>query len=104
MSRFADITAWAEARNLITGSTPQAQFCKLMEEIGELAEAISKGRVDDVPDAIGDAMVVLTILAAQHEITVEDCLEVAWQQIKDRRGKMVNGCFVKEQDLTQADG
>lgn len=104
MSRFADITAWAADRNLVQGSTPQAQFCKLIEEIGELAEAISKARRSDVPDAIGDAMVVLTILAAQHDLNAEECLEAAWEQIKDRKGKMVNGVFVKEEDLAALNG
>jgi len=99
MSRFADVTAWAEARNLIAGSSAQAQFCKLIEEVGELAEAISKGRPADVPDAIGDTLVVLTILAAQHGLTIEECLETAWRQIKDRKGRLVNGVFLKEADL-----
>ncbi len=99
MSRFDDVIAWAEDRDLIAGSTPQAQFCKLIEEIGELAEAIGKGRTAQVPDAIGDALVVLSILAAQHGLTPEYCLETAWEEIKDRRGQIVNGTFVKEEDL-----
>jgi NTP pyrophosphatase (non-canonical NTP hydrolase) len=99
VSRFADVAAWARARNLIAGSTPQAQFCKLIEEIGELAEAISKGRPQQVPDAIGDTLVVLMILAAQYELTIEDCLEVAWQEIKDRKGRLVDGVFIKDDDL-----
>ena len=50
-------------------------------------------------DGIGDAVVVLTILAAQHDVSIEQCTEVAWGDIKDRKGKMVNGTFVKEADL-----
>ena len=99
MSRFDAVIAWAEDRDLIAGSTPQAQFCKLIEEVGELAEAISKSRAAQVPDAIGDTLVVLTILAAQHGLTPEYCLETAWEQIKDRRGRLIGGTFVKEEDL-----
>jgi NTP pyrophosphatase (non-canonical NTP hydrolase) len=96
--QFEKIRNWAHARNIIRGSTPQAQFVKLIEEVGELAEGIAKSRKDAVVDGIGDAAVVLTILAAQHDVSIEQCIEVAWNEIKDRRGKMTNGTFVKEGD------
>ena len=99
MSRFEDIRQWAEARNIIEGSTPEKQFVKLIEEIGELAQGMSKRRIADVADGIGDAVVVLTILAAQYDISIEDCIELAWEEIKDRKGKMIGGVFVKEADL-----
>lgn len=99
MNRFADIRKWASERNIIQGATMQAQFVKLIEEIGELAHGIAKGRPDEVEDGIGDAVVVLTILAAQHGVDIEHCIEVAWNEIKDRKGRMVNGTFVKEADL-----
>jgi len=96
---YADcIRRWAKDRNLIEGSTVQAQFVKLIEEIGELAEAIAKGRDGQFMDSIGDAFVVLTILAAQKDIEIEECIAHAWDEIKDRKGKMVNGTFVKEGD------
>lgn len=99
MSRFVDIRRWANDRNIIDGATPQAQFVKLIEEVGELAEGIAKGRHAAVYDGIGDAVVVLTILAAQYGVEIEHCIELAWNEIKDRKGKMVNGTFVKESDL-----
>lgn len=99
MNRLNDIREWAHARNIIHGATPQAQFVKLIEEIGELAEGIAKSRIDTVKDGIGDAVVVLTVLAAQHNLYIEDCVETAWQEIKNRKGRMVNGTFVKEADL-----
>lgn len=100
MNRFPFIRDWASDRNLINGSTPQAQFVKLMEEIGELAEALSKpGRIDAAADGIGDAVVVLTIIAAQLNVKIEDCVELAWNAIKDRKGQMIDGVFVKEEDL-----
>ena len=99
MTRFGDIRVWAHERNIINGATMQAQFVKLIEEIGELAEGIAKGRPEAIKDGIGDAVVVLTILAAQHGVTIEDCIEIAWNEIKDRKGRMVGGTFLKESDL-----
>ena len=84
-------------RNLIDGANDFSQFTKLIEEAGELAGNISRGK--DVRDDIGDMVVVLINIAERHGYTLEDCLEVAWNDIKDRRGKMVNGTFIKEADL-----
>lgn len=93
------IREWAQDRNLIKGSTVQAQFVKLIEEIGELAEAIAKGKQEQFEDSIGDAFVVLTILAAQNGVEIEQCIANAWLEIKDRKGRMVDGIFVKQEDL-----
>lgn len=93
------IRQWAEDRNIIDGATPQAQFVKLIEEIGELAQGMAKSRIEAIKDGIGDAVVVLTILAAQHGLTIEECAAAAYNEIKDRKGRMVNGVFVKEADL-----
>ena len=93
------IRDWADERNLILGSTPQAQFVKLIEEIGELDEAIAKNKKEQFEDSIGDAFVVLTILAAQQNVPIEQCIANAWNEIKDRKGRMINGVFVKEEDL-----
>lgn len=90
------IRQWAQDRNLIAGSTVQAQFVKLIEEIGELAEAIAKGKDDQFMDSIGDAFVVLTILAAQKDLEIEECVVHAWHEIKNRKGRMENGIFIKE--------
>ena len=89
------IEDWAEDRNLIEGSNPQAQFVKLMEEAGELAGNISRGK--SVQDDIGDMVVVLTIIARMYHTTLEECVFMAYQDIKDRKGRMVDGIFVKEQ-------
>lgn len=96
---FENIRNWAKDRNLIEGSNPQAQFTKLIEEGGELATGISKKKIGLVMDGIGDMVVVLTILAAQHNVTIEQCIAMAWDEIKDRKGKMIDGVFVKEADL-----
>lgn len=99
MSQFDNIRRWALARNLIEGSTPEKQFTKLIEEIGELATGLAKKRDDLVMDGIGDAVVVLTILAAQRGVNIEACIDMAWDEIKDRKGRIVDGVFVKEDDL-----
>lgn len=99
INRFEDIRNWALARNLIEGSTPEKQFVKLIEEIGELAAGLARNKRFEIIDGIGDAIVVLTIMAAQLGINVEDCMEAAYAEIKDRKGRMIDGVFVKEADL-----
>lgn len=94
---YADlIRQWAEDRNLVEGSDLKSQFVKLIEESGELANAIGKKNDIEFADAIGDMFVVLTILAAQNGMKIEDCIDGAWQEIKDRKGKMVDGIFLKD--------
>lgn len=95
---YADrIRGWAEARNLIRGSDVKSQFVKLMEEAGELAQAIAKQKDDEFADALGDMFVVMTILADQKGLQIEECIAGAWNEIKDRKGRMVDGVFVKEE-------
>ena len=91
------IRGWAHDRNLIDGATPQAQFEKLLEEVTELYSALRTDNIVETVDAIGDCIVVLTILAAQKGLDVEYCIDEAYQQIKDRTGRMVNGVFVKDE-------
>ena len=90
------VVAWHIDRNLIDGSTHQAQYVKLIEEAGELAGNISRGK--DLRDDIGDMLVVLINLAAREGYSIESCLAVAWDDIKDRRGRMIDGIFVKEEN------
>lgn len=96
---FKSIRGWAHARNLIQGSTTDKQFLKLIEEVGELAAGLARKDSVKVMDGIGDAVVVLTILAEQMGFTIEACIEMAWDEIKDRKGRMIDGVFVKEADL-----
>ncbi len=86
---------WARDRKLNTGSTPEAQMVKLVEELGELARGLC--RKDDalIKDSIGDVSVVLIIIAMQLGVDVEGCTTLAYNEIKDRKGEMVNGVFVK---------
>ena len=162
-----NIENWAEARNLIEGSTPKKQFIKLMEEFGELCSGVSKNKIDVVKDSIGDCFVVMVILARQFnqndllddmgyiyehpnfngdgklerslidtadsflsfffesenrelfkakisfgfcilglkeaadyfDLDFDECVKAAWDEIKDRKGRMIDGVFVKEGDL-----
>ena len=89
---------WSETRGILKHSSVQAQGLKLVSEVGELSDNIAKGR--DVKDDIGDCLVVLNNLALMHETTLAECLQVAYDDIKDRKGKMQpNGVFIKESDV-----
>jgi len=88
------IALWHQDRNLIEGSTDKDQYMKLIQECGELSDNICKGK--DIADDIGDIMVVLINIAVRNGLSIEHCLEVAYHDIKDRKGKMVDGVFIKE--------
>lgn len=92
-----NIKQWHYDRNLIAGSDDKTQFAKLIQEAGELSDNICKGK--DIRDDIGDMMVVLINIAERNNLSLTECLEVAYTDIKDRKGRMVNGVFVKEADL-----
>lgn len=96
------IEQWAVDRNLHTAD-PMKQALKLGEEYGELCQGLAKGNEALTVDSIGDMYVVLTILARQLGTSVEECAAVAYDEIKDRRGKMINGVFVKESDLAKVE-
>lgn len=95
------VKQWCHDRNLVEGSTDQAQFVKLMEEAGELAKSIAKGR--DIRDDLGDMLVVMINMAERNHLSLTECLEFAYEEIKDRKGKMVDGIFVKEADLKEGE-
>jgi|SRR6056300_667864 len=90
-----NIVQWHYDRNLIDGATDKDQYMKLIQEAGELSDNICKGR--DIADDIGDMMVVLINIAERNNLTIEHCLEQAYNDIKDRKGKMVDGVFIKEE-------
>lgn len=93
----ARIRSWHRDRNLIEGSTDKDQFAKLIQECGELSDNMCKGK--DMRDDIGDIMVVLINIMERNNYCLVDCLDTAWKDIKDRKGKMIDGIFVKEADL-----
>ena len=90
------IAKWHHDRNLIEGSDDKSQFAKLIQEAGELSDNICKG--NDISDDIGDMIVVLINIEERNNLTIDECLAKAWDDIKDRKGKMIDGVFVKEGD------
>ena len=94
--RFQKIRDWAGERGLYTNGDTKTQFCKLMEEGGELGRAILKKDKHEIVDAIGDMVVVLTNLAHLGGTTIEECIDAAYNEIKTRTGIMSNGTFVKD--------
>ena len=94
------IRTWASDKGIYKSGDSKTQYIKLMEEAGELAEALLKNDETEVIDAIGDMVVVLTNLAKLRGHNIEDCVISAYSVIKDREGKMINGTFVKKNNLS----
>jgi uncharacterized protein YabN with tetrapyrrole methylase and pyrophosphatase domain len=90
------VKQWHYDRNLIHGATDKDQYMKLIQEAGELSDNICKG--NDIRDDIGDMMVVLINIAERNGVTLTACLDQAWEDIKDRKGTMRDGVFIKEED------
>ena len=93
--RFDLIRSWAAERGIYQTGNAHTQYVKLMEEAGELAQALLNKDKPEIEDAIGDMVVVLTNLAFQNNFYIEDCIDSAYKEIADRKGKMINGTFVK---------
>ena len=88
---------WFEERGLVMHSNPKKQITKLLEEVDELVVAINNGDLDEFKDAVGDICVVLAGMSRQYNVTFEECLDIAWNEIKDRKGHMnEEGIFVKD--------
>jgi NTP pyrophosphatase (non-canonical NTP hydrolase) len=94
---FGKIRDWAEQRGLYSKGNSHTQYVKLQEEAGELAKALLKNDKPEVIDAIGDMVVVLTNLAHLQGVTIEDCIDSAYNVISKRTVKMINGTFVKDE-------
>jgi len=96
---LSDIEQWGRDRNIIGGSTSLQQLPKLISEMGELADkGIAKRDIEQIKDGIGDVIVVLAMIAGIEGVSIEQCLAHAYNDIKDRKGVMFNGVFVKSTD------
>jgi len=95
---FDDIRSWATDKGIYDKGNARTQYLKLMEESGELAEALLKNDEAEIQDAIGDMIVVLTSIAKFKGMFIEDCIKSAYDVIAKRTGKMINGTFVKDAD------
>jgi NTP pyrophosphatase (non-canonical NTP hydrolase) len=123
-NEFEPIREWAEQKGIYEKGDTKTQFLKLIEEVGELGKAILKKDLEETKDAIGDIVVVLTnltelanndifikeyyedvvgdggsrmLMQESMEVTIEDCVNSAYQVIKNRTGKMINNTFVKDE-------
>ena len=94
---FSRIREWAQDRGLYDEGNAHTQYVKLQEEAGELAKALLKNDKPEIIDAIGDMVVVLTNLSHMQGVTIEECIESAYKVISKRKGKMINGTFVKDE-------
>jgi NTP pyrophosphatase (non-canonical NTP hydrolase) len=93
---FAHVEQWAIAKGLDNQNNRNAQALKVMEEVGETMAALARGKKEDIKDGIGDSIVTLIILAMQCGFTATECLNAAYNEIKNRNGKTVDGVFIKE--------
>jgi len=91
-----EVLNWANERGLLKPENKLMQMGKMVSEVGELCDAIIKDDKNGQIDGIGDVLVTLIILANQLGYDVEDCLEVAYNEIKNRKGETINGTFIKE--------
>lgn len=91
------VIRWGEARGIVQNSTPAAQAIKTQEELDELLDAIQSGDRAAMADAYGDILVTLVMGAACADLDLVTCFEGAYQEIKDRKGRLTpEGIFVKE--------
>ena len=97
LKMFEKIRDWAKERGLYDKGDSHTQYVKLQEEAGELAKALLENDKAEVIDAIGDMVVVLTNLAHLQGVHIETCIAEAYKVISKRKGKMINGTFVKDE-------
>lgn len=90
------IIEWAHERGIIAAADPRAQLLKTLEELGETAGALAKGQHDQLLDGIGDVLVTLAIFANLSGFTLVQAVEAAWHEIAERKGRTVDGVFVKD--------
>jgi len=93
-----NIIKWAKDRGIHYPENAKNQLLKSFEEMGELSSSLLKGDQAGLKDAIGDVIVTLIILSSTQGTSITECLELAWNEIKDRKGKTINGTFIKESD------
>lgn len=95
----SNVIHWAHEKNLLDPKNSFKQFTKMIEKSGEVASALFKDDREKLIDGLGDVLVTLIILAHQNTLTLETCSKMAWNEIKDRKGKTIDGKFIKQEDL-----
>jgi NTP pyrophosphatase (non-canonical NTP hydrolase) len=91
---------WAISKGIDKPENAPKQMLKVMEEVGETAGALLKNKEDEIKDGIGDSFVTLIILCQQLGYSPTECLQLAYNEIENRKGKTINGVFVKEENLS----
>ncbi len=91
-----NVKLWADEKNLLKKENSHAQMLKVLEEVGETAGALLKKKEKEIVDGLGDSFVTLIILCYQLNLEPENCLQAAWDEIKNRKGKTINGTFIRE--------
>ena len=98
MNMFVEnVKKWSIEKGIVPYSNAEKQFIKTVEEVGEIADALARGKVNDLKDAIGDTVVCLINLATLYGLDFNECCETAWLGIKDRKANMAGGFLVKEE-------
>lgn len=94
------VELWAEEKGLLSAD-PIAQFFKVLEESNEIIDAYNKRNIDNLKDGIGITLVWFSLVSIANHFgtTIEECLQIAYDEIKNRKGKMIGDTFVKEEDL-----
>ncbi len=90
-----NVSQWASDKDILKKENAPKQLLKVLEEVGETAGALLKSKDEEIKDGIGDSFVTLIILSKQLGLEPAECLEAAWNEIKDRKGKTENGVFIK---------
>jgi NTP pyrophosphatase (non-canonical NTP hydrolase) len=87
---------WAKDKDILLNGTKIKQALKTNEESLELINAVVDNNMEEIEDALGDILVTIIIQAKMQNLDLLDCLESAYNVIKNRKGKTVNGTFIKE--------
>lgn len=90
------VLLWAEEKGILEKGTPLAQAEKTLEEAQEIKDGIEDGNKEEIIDGLGDTLVTIIIQAEMQGVNLLDCLEVAYNVIAKRKGKMENGQFIKD--------
>ena len=93
---ISKVVLWAYDKGIVFQGNSKNQFLKTVEEVGEIGSALLKDDKDGIKDGIGDVLVTLIILAENEGMSIQECLDAAWSEIKDRKGKTVGGAFIKQ--------
>lgn len=96
---FKGVVQWGYDKDIVASENSLKQFAKVSEEVGEVAAALFRDDLEALEDGIGDVFVTLIILSVQNGLDPRQCLETAYRTIKDRKGKTIDGKFIKQSDL-----